>query len=71
MHCSLTAAATGYSSPPAGELLFNEAVRLMQDVSRLTQWVQQVASSWESRPRKILNYETLAERFSQSVASTG
>ncbi|WP_223507122.1 LysR family transcriptional regulator [Pseudomonas sp. GL-RE-29] len=34
---------------PAGELLVNEAARLMQDVSRLTQRVQQVASGWESR----------------------
>jgi DNA-binding transcriptional LysR family regulator len=34
---------------PAGELLVNEAARLMQDVSRLTQRVRQVASGWESR----------------------
>ncbi|AWY39771.1 LysR family transcriptional regulator [Pseudomonas putida] len=33
----------------AGELLVNEASRLMEDVSRLTQRVQQVANGWESR----------------------
>lgn len=33
----------------AGELLVNEASRLMADVSRLTQRVQQVANGWESR----------------------
>lgn len=48
---------------PAGELLVNEAARLMQDVSRLTQRVQQVASGWESRlwivTDELLEFETL------------
>lgn len=34
---------------PAGQLLANEAARLMQDVSRLTQRVKQVAGGWEDR----------------------
>ena len=34
---------------PAGYLLANEAARLMQDVSRLTQRVKQVAGGWEDR----------------------
>jgi len=34
---------------PAGRLLVQEAARLMQDVSRLTQRVRQVASGWEDR----------------------
>jgi DNA-binding transcriptional LysR family regulator len=48
---------------PAGELLVNEAARLMQDVSRLTQRVQQVASGWESRlwivTDELLEFESL------------
>ena len=48
---------------PAGELLVNEAVRLMQDVSRLTQRVQQVANGWESRlwivTDELLEFDTL------------
>jgi len=48
---------------PAGELLVNEAARLMQDVSRLTQRVQQVANGWESRlwivTDELLEFETL------------
>lgn len=34
---------------PAGQLLALEAARLMQDVSRLTQRVKQVAGGWEDR----------------------
>jgi DNA-binding transcriptional LysR family regulator len=34
---------------PAGQLLADEAARLMQDVSRLTQRVRQVAGGWEER----------------------
>ncbi|MDB5981289.1 MAG: transcriptional regulator [Pseudomonas sp.] len=34
---------------PAGELLVQGAARVMQDISRLTQRVQQVANGWESR----------------------
>ena len=48
---------------PAGELLVNEAARLMQDVSRLTQRVQQVANGWESRlwivTDELLEFEAL------------
>jgi DNA-binding transcriptional LysR family regulator len=48
---------------PAGELLVNEASRLMQDVSRLTQRVQQVANGWESRlwivTDELLEFEAL------------
>jgi DNA-binding transcriptional LysR family regulator len=48
---------------PAGELLVNEAARLMEDVSRLTQRVQQVANGWESRLRivtdELLEFENL------------
>ncbi|PWY38495.1 IS30 family transposase, partial [Pseudomonas sp. RW409] len=33
--------------------------------------LNEVARQLNSRPRKTLNYETPAERFSQSVASTG
>lgn len=33
--------------------------------------LNEVARQLNSRPRKTLDYETLAERFSQSVASTG
>lgn len=47
----------------AGELLVNEAARLMQDVSRLTQRVQQVANGWESRlwivTDELLEFEAL------------
>jgi DNA-binding transcriptional LysR family regulator len=34
---------------PAGHLLAQEAARLVQDVSRLTQRVKQVAGGWEDR----------------------
>jgi len=48
---------------PAGELLVQEAARLMQDLSRLTQRVQQVANGWESRlwivTDELLEFETL------------
>ncbi|VVN42577.1 LysR family transcriptional regulator [Pseudomonas fluorescens] len=48
---------------PAGELLVNEAARLMQDVARLTQRVRQVANGWESRlwivTDELLEFETL------------
>ncbi|MFU2329491.1 LysR family transcriptional regulator [Pseudomonas sp. NFX98] len=48
---------------PAGELLVNEASRLMEDVSRLTQRVQQVANGWESRlwivTDELLEFENL------------
>ena len=47
---------------PAGELQ-TVAARLMQDVSRLTQRVRQVASGWESRlwivTDELLEFETL------------
>lgn len=47
----------------AGELLVNEAARLMQDVSRLTQRVKQVANGWESRlwivTDELLDFEAL------------
>lgn len=49
---------------PAGRLLAEEAVRLMQDVSRLTQRVRQVASGWEDGLRivsdEILEFELMA-----------
>lgn len=49
---------------PAGQLLANEAGRLMQDVSRLTQRVRQVASGWEDRLHivsdEILEFEFMA-----------
>lgn len=48
---------------PAGELLVEEAARLMHELGRLTQRVQQVASGWESRLRivtdELLEFETL------------
>lgn len=48
---------------PAGQLLAQEAMRLMQDVSRLTRRVKQVAGGWEDRlwivTDEILEYETL------------
>jgi DNA-binding transcriptional LysR family regulator len=34
---------------PAGHMLAEEAARLMQDVSRMTQRVRQIASGWEDR----------------------
>jgi DNA-binding transcriptional LysR family regulator len=47
----------------AGELLVTEASRLMQDVSRLTQRVKQVANGWESRlwivTDELLDFEAL------------
>lgn len=49
---------------PAGRLLAEEAGRLMQDVSRLTQRVRQVASGWEDGLRivsdEILEFELMA-----------
>ena len=49
---------------PAGQLLALEAARLMQDVSRLTRRVKQVASGWEDRlwivTDEILEFEILA-----------
>ncbi|TAL99185.1 MAG: LysR family transcriptional regulator [Paraburkholderia sp.] len=48
---------------PAGHLLAEEAARLMQDVSRMTQRVRQVASGWEDRlwivTDEILEFELL------------
>src|SRR5215475_10486416 len=48
---------------PAGQLLANEAARLMQDVSRLTQRVKQVAGGWEERlwivTDELLEFELL------------
>lgn len=48
---------------PAGELLTNEAARLVQDVARLNQRVKQVASGWEDRLHivtdEVLEFETL------------
>jgi DNA-binding transcriptional LysR family regulator len=48
---------------PAGQLLAQEAARLMQDVSRLTQRVKQVAGGWEDRlwivTDELLEFETL------------
>lgn len=48
---------------PAGELLTNEAARLIQDSARLGQRVKQVASGWEDRLHivtdEVLEFETL------------
>ncbi|MGA7439575.1 MAG: LysR family transcriptional regulator [Luteibacter sp.] len=48
---------------PAGQLLANEAARLMQDVNRLTQRVKQVAGGWEDRlwivTDELLEFELL------------
>ena len=48
---------------PAGELLTNEAARLVQDVARLNQRVKQVANGWEDRLHlvtdEVLEFETL------------
>src|ERR1700745_2166872 len=48
---------------PAGHLLAQEAARLVQDVSRLTQRVKQVAGGWEDRlwivTDEILEFDTL------------
>jgi len=48
---------------PAGHLLAQEAARLVQDVSRLTQRVKQVAGGWEDRlwivTDEVLEFETL------------
>ena len=48
---------------PAGQLLADEAARLMLDVSRLTQRVKQVASGWEDRLHivsdEILEFELM------------
>lgn len=48
---------------PAGQLLTQEAGRLIQDVSRLSQRVKQVANGWEDRLHgvtdEILEFETL------------
>lgn len=49
---------------PAGQLLAEEAARLMLDVSRLTQRVKQVASGWEDRLHivsdEILEFELMS-----------
>lgn len=49
---------------PAGQLLADEAARLMQDVARMTQRVRQIASGWEDRlwivTDEILEFETFA-----------
>lgn len=49
---------------PAGQLLADEAARLMLDVSRLTQRVKQVASGWEDRLHivsdEILEFELMS-----------
>lgn len=49
---------------PAGQLLVDEAARLMLDVSRLTQRVKQVASGWEDRLHivsdEILEFELMS-----------
>lgn len=49
---------------PAGQLLANEAARLMQDVSRLSRRVKQIASGWEDRlwivTDEILEFDILA-----------
>lgn len=48
---------------PAGELLVQGAALVMQDISRLTQRVQQVANGWESRlwivADELLEFDTL------------
>ncbi|MEM5428792.1 LysR family transcriptional regulator [Cupriavidus oxalaticus] len=48
---------------PAGELLTEEAARLAQDVSRITQRVRQVANGWEDRlwivTDELMEFETL------------
>jgi DNA-binding transcriptional LysR family regulator len=48
---------------PAGHLLAQEAVRLVQDVSRLTQRVKQVAGGWEDKLQivtdELLEFDTL------------
>ncbi|MDE1184534.1 LysR family transcriptional regulator [Paraburkholderia sp.] len=48
---------------PAGQLLADEAARLMQDVARMTQRVRQIASGWEDRlwivTDEILEFDTL------------
>lgn len=48
---------------PAGQLLADEAGRLMQDVARMTQRVRQVANGWEDRlwivTDEILEFELL------------
>src|SRR6201991_5341763 len=48
---------------PAGQLLAEEAARLMQDVARMTQRVRQVASGWEDRlwivRDELLGFDTL------------
>ena len=48
---------------PAGQLLANEAARLLQDVSQVTQRVKQVAGGWEDRlwivTDEVLEFETL------------
>ena len=48
---------------PAGQLLTQEAARLMQDVSRLTRRVKQVAGGWEDQlwivTDEVLEFDTL------------
>lgn len=48
---------------PAGQLLAQEAARLMQDVNRLTQRVKQIAGGWEDKLHivtdELLEFDTL------------
>jgi DNA-binding transcriptional LysR family regulator len=54
---------------PAGQLLTQEATRLMVDVSRLTRRVKQVANGWEDRlwivKEELLDFELLLPLFAR------